>query len=304
VYTVPPDRIIAGASIATLRAVRTHVVLGTLCLLWSGAFAAIKVLVDSGMSGRDVTVVREAIVLPVFVLLLWRAGRPRDAGRHGVLLIVIGGFLGVGLYTLAVALSEEHTASGTTSLLVASSPAFSLVLALLAGQETATAGRVGGIASALTGVAVVIYGTGQSLGADDLAGPAFALLAALAWAGSAVVMKPALRPGNVVAATAVANVAGILALAPLVRPSAFSGLVDFGPKEWFALVYLSFGCTLLGYLLFTEGLRLVPASVANTYLLAVPPLSVVIGAVALGESITAWIVAGAALIVTGIALAR
>jgi drug/metabolite transporter (DMT)-like permease len=300
---VPPDRIIAGASIATLRAVRTHVVLGTLCLLWSGAFAGIKVLVDSGMSGRDVTVVREAIVLPVFVFLLWRTGRPRDAGRHGALLIAIGGILGVGLYTLAVALSEETAASGTTALLVASSPAFSLVFALLVGQETATAGRVGGIAAALAGVAVVIYGTGQSVGVD-LAGASFALLAALAWAGSAVVMKPALRPGNVVAATALANVVGIIALAPLARPAAFSALAGFGPKEWFALIYLSFGCTLLGYLLFTEGLRLVPASVANTYLLAVPPLSVVIGAVALGESITVWIVAGAALIVTGIALAR
>jgi drug/metabolite transporter (DMT)-like permease len=284
--------------------VRTHVVLGTLCLLWSGAFAGIKVLVDSGMSGRDVTVVREAIVLPVFVFLLWRTGRPRDAGRHGAMLIAIGGILGVGLYTLAVALSEETAASGTTALLVASSPAFSLVFALLVGQETVTAGRAGGIASALAGVAVVIYGTGQSVGFDDVAGAAFALLAAVAWAGSAVVMKPALRPGNVVAATALANVAGIFALAPLVRPAAFSALADFGPTEWFALIYLSFGCTLLGYLLFTEGLRLVPASVANTYLLAVPPLSVVIGAVALGESITIWIVAGAVLIVTGIALAR
>jgi drug/metabolite transporter (DMT)-like permease len=284
--------------------VRVHVVLGTLCLLWSGAFAGIKVIVDSGMTGRDLTVVREAIVLPAFVFLLWRTGRPRDAGRRGVILIAIGGMLGVGLYTLAVALSEQTAASGTTALLVASSPAFSLVLALMVGQETATAGRVGGIAAAMAGVGAVVYGTGQSVGADDLAGPAFALLAAVAWAGSAVVMKPALRPGSVVAATALANVAGIVALAPLVRPAAFSALGDFGPKEWLALIYLSFGCTLVGYLLFTEGLRLVPASVANTYLLAVPPLSVVIGAVALGESITVWIVAGAALIVTGIALAR
>jgi drug/metabolite transporter (DMT)-like permease len=282
---------------------RAHLVLGSLCLLWSGAFAAIKVIVDSGMAGRDLTVVREAIVLPAFILLLVRAGRPRDAGPHGGLRIVVGGILSVGVYTLFVALSEQTAASGTTSLIVAVSPAFALVLALAVGQERASAGRVAGIAMSMAGVGAVVYGTGQHVGSADVTGPVYAAIAALAWAASTVIMKPALREGSVVGATALANVAGIVALAPLLRPSAFSALGSFGPEEWFALAYLSFGCTLAGYLLFTEGLRLVPASVANAYLLAVPPLSVVIGAVLLDESITAWVVAGAALIVSGIALA-
>ncbi len=283
---------------------RAHLVLGALCLLWSGAFAAIKVVVDSGMAPRDLTVVRYAIVLPAFLVLLRRVGWPRNSGPHGTGRIVIGGVLSVMVYPLAVALSEETAASGTTSLIVAVAPAFALALALLVGQEALSLPRAAGIGLAVAGVGAVVYGTGQEVGAAAVAGPAYAVLAALAWAASTVVTKPALQQGNVVAATALSNLAGILALLPLLRMSAFDGLAAFGPTEWFALLYLSLGCSLLGYLLWTEGLRLVPASVATAYLLAIPPLSVVIGAVALGEQITVWVVAGAAAIVTGIALAR
>jgi drug/metabolite transporter (DMT)-like permease len=41
-----------------------------------------------------------------------------------------------------------------------------------------------------------------------------------------------------------------------------------------------------------------------SYLYCVPPLAVVIGAVALGESVTGWLVLGGALVIGGVAVAQ
>ena len=52
------------------------------------------------------------------------------------------------------------------------------------------------------------------------------------------------------------------------------------------------------------GLRGLGPTRAVTYAYVIPPLAVVIGALTLDEPVTAWLVAGGALVVAGVALAQ
>jgi drug/metabolite transporter (DMT)-like permease len=63
-------------------------------------------------------------------------------------------------------------------------------------------------------------------------------------------------------------------------------------------------CTLAGYVLWTVGLRVLDPSRAVAYLYGVPVVAVAVGALTLGESVTAWLLVGGLLVVGGVALAQ
>ena len=70
------------------------------------------------------------------------------------------------------------------------------------------------------------------------------------------------------------------------------------------LLYLGVLATFVGYILWNFGLRGLGPTRAVTYTYAISPLAVVIGAIVLDETLTAWLVVGGALVVGGIALAQ
>ena len=63
-------------------------------------------------------------------------------------------------------------------------------------------------------------------------------------------------------------------------------------------------CTLFAYNAWGMALRRLDASRAVAYMYGVPPLAILIGAVALGETVTIWLGLGAALVVGGVAIAQ
>jgi drug/metabolite transporter (DMT)-like permease len=70
------------------------------------------------------------------------------------------------------------------------------------------------------------------------------------------------------------------------------------------VLYLAIVCTFCGYLGWNAGLRGLGATRAVAYTYAIPALAVGLGAVALGERVTGWLVAGGALIVLGVGLVQ
>jgi drug/metabolite transporter (DMT)-like permease len=70
------------------------------------------------------------------------------------------------------------------------------------------------------------------------------------------------------------------------------------------VLYLGVVCTLLGYVGWNVGLRGLGPTRAVSYAYGIPPLAVLVGALTLDEPVTAWLVAGGALVVAGVALAQ
>lgn len=70
------------------------------------------------------------------------------------------------------------------------------------------------------------------------------------------------------------------------------------------VLYLGVVCTFLGYIGWNVGLRGLGPTGAVSYAYGIAPLAVAIGALTLDEPVTAWLVAGGALVVAGVALAQ
>ena len=284
---------------------RAHLSLLAVVVVWAGSFSVIKSLLDHGVGALDIALVRYAIAAPGFALILWRKGglpglTRRDAVRVGAagLLIVLG-------YHLSLNIGESSTTSGVAALVVALAPGMTLVLASVLGLDRMGRRQVAGLAVAFAGVAVVVaLGTGESLSLESVKGPLIVVGAPLSFALYNVLLKPLLGRHDLLALTAATSLVGTVGLIPLARRSTLDTVSGASAHDAVLLLYLGVLATLLGYIFWNVGLKGLGPTRAVSYTYAVSPLAVVIGAVALDEPLTAWLVLGAALVVGGIAAAQ
>jgi drug/metabolite transporter (DMT)-like permease len=283
---------------------RAHLALGLMVTLWSGAFVGIKAALDTGIGTSDLVVVRFLLAAPAFALVAF-ARRPLGITRAALPRIVLGGVFGVAVYQLTLNEGALRTTAGVTSLIIASCPALTLLIARATGLERLTPARVGGIALAFSGIAVVaIWAPGQGLELDHLAGPLWVLAASLAWAVYSIVMKPALATGDSLGITAASTLAGAVCTLPFVRPSTVDVIVHLTLDQLLILLWLSLAVTVIGYLAWNEGVRGLDASRASVYLYPITPLSLLAAVVLLDEPWSPALGISCVLVLAGVALAQ
>ncbi|MDX6377408.1 MAG: hypothetical protein QOE98_1711 [Gaiellaceae bacterium] len=283
---------------------RAHLALGLMVTLWSGAFVGIKAALDTGIGTSDLVVVRFLLAAPAFALVAL-ARRPLGITRAALPRIVLGGVFGVAVYQLTLNEGALRTTAGVTSLIIASCPALTLLIARATGLERLTPARVGGIALAFSGIAVVaIWAPGQGLELDHLAGPLWVLAASLAWAVYSIVMKPALATGDSLGITAASTLAGAVCTLPFVRPSTVDVIVHLTLDQLLILLWLSLAVTVIGYLAWNEGVRGLDASRASVYLYPITPLSLLAAVVLLDEPWSPALGISCVLVLAGVALAQ
>lgn len=282
-----------------------HVSLLLVVIVWAGAFAAIKALLDHGTAAEDIAILRYLVAAPGFGFLLWRAGGLPGLNGRDALRILAAGALVVAGYHISLNVGERYTTAGAAALVVALAPAMTVALALGLRLEGFSRARMLGIATAFAGVAVVVLlGSGEEISLENTQGPLIVLGAPLAFALYNVLLLPLFRRYGVLALTAATSLAGMVALVPFARRSTFEGLGGTTAGDLALVLYLGIVCTLLGYIAWNVGLRGLGASRAVAYAYGIPPLAVLTGAVALDEPVTLWLVLGGGLVVAGVALAQ
>lgn len=286
-------------------ATRSHLAVLGVVVVWAGSFSVIKALLDHGVEALDIAIVRYAIALPGFALILWhKGGLPgltrRDAGR-----VVAAGLLVVLGYHLSLNVGTRYTTASVAALVVALAPGMTLVLATLVGLDRMRARQVVGLAVAFAGVMVVVsLGAGETLSFESAKGPLIVVGAPLSFALYNVLLKPLFARHDLLALTAAASLAGTVGLLPLVRRSTLETAIDVSAADAALLLYLGVLATLLGYIVWNVGLRGLGPTRAVAYTYAISPLAVVIAAVVLDEPVTLWLALGGALVVGGIAAAQ
>jgi drug/metabolite transporter (DMT)-like permease len=287
------------------RSAAAHASLVAVVVVWAGAFAAIKALLDHGTSAADVAILRYVVALPGFAFVLWRAGGLPGLHRGDAVRIVAAGALVVAGYHVSLNVGTRSTTAGTAALVVALAPAITVALALALGLERPARRLLLGLGTAFAGVAIVVLlGAGEELSLDNARGPLIVLGAPLAFALYNVLLQPLLARYGVMALTAATSLVGMLALAPLARSSTLGELERMSAGDLGLILYLGVVCTLLGYIAWNVGLRGLGPTRAVSYAYGIPPLAVVLGAVTLDEPVTGWLLVGGALIVLGVALAQ
>jgi O-acetylserine/cysteine efflux transporter len=192
-----------------------------------------------------------------------------------------------------------RTSVSHAALLVGAVPVLVALIAAGLGQGVARPATWGGYAVALAGVALVAGagGAGSSLGGDLL------VLASVALSAVFVVVQPRLLAGRDPAAvTAVQFLAGAGVALP------FAAVVEGAPPAAgvagpvLALGALAIAGTLLPFWLFAFGQSRVPAELAGAFLNLEPLVGAAAGWLAFGEAAAAGQLAGAAVVLVGIAL--
>ena len=270
---------------------------------WAGSFAAIKALVDHGLHSPDIAISRYLIAAPGFAAALVVSGGLPGLTRRDALRLLVAGIMVVAVYHLALNAGERDTTAGTASVVVASAPGMTLVMALVLGMERFSARRVAGLAVAFAGVVtVVLLGAGEQLSFASAKGPLLVLASPAAFAAYNVLVKPLLARFRAIAVTAAASLVGTVALLPFSASGTAGRVADMDASDWALVLYLGLACTLAGYVVWTIALRWLDPSRTVAYLYGIPVLAVSIGAVTLGESVTLWLAAGGALVIGGVAL--
>ena len=272
-------------------------------VVWASAFVGIRDLVGVFSPGT-IALGRLSVGVLALGVVVWRTGW-RPVARRDLLLIVASGVAWFAIYNLALNEAERHVDAGTAAMLTNLGPIFIAVFAFVFLGETLPPRLLAGIAIAFGGAVVIGLATSSASGAGEssLLGIGLCVLAALLYGMGVTFQKPALRNVSPLQVTWLACLTGwliCLVFTPtLVREVQGARVTDLA---W--LVYLGLFPTSLGFLTWTYALSRTAAGRlgATTYL--VPPVTILISWVLLGEIPPALAIAGGASCIVGVIVAR
>jgi drug/metabolite transporter (DMT)-like permease len=272
-----------------------------LVLAWSSSFSVVKVGLDYSppvlfAGGRTLL---SGIIMSA-VALVW-GGSPnlRRDWRVFAFLGMFNVVLFIGAQTFAVL----YLPSGTAAVLIYLQPILVGVLAWTVLGEPLTVTKVAGLLLGFAGiVAVSSAGLLDAAGEVTLVGVVSGVASALSWAIGTVGFKKYEARISTLWAVALPFLAGGAALTTLglfLEP--LSGITSSGPLVA-SVLYSAFIGTGLAWLLFFGLVRAGEASRVASFIFVVPLAAVAIGAAVLDETLGPSLLAGAALIVSGIYL--
>ncbi|NDP43592.1 MAG: DMT family transporter [Aromatoleum sp.] len=276
--------------------------LALVALIWGGTFIAGRIATME-MSPATAALWRYLIACAALVIAAFalEGGLPRLSQRQWVAVTLLGA-TGVFAYNLCFMFGMKTVAAGRASLIVALNPAMIMLGSALILRERIEARKVLGIAIALAGAAIVI-GRGNPLALlSGAAGTGEALMfgCALSWMAFTLIAKRVMRGLSPLAMTTYASLLGTVMLALAVTLTGAEFIPHFSPAGAVALVFLGVLGTAVAFVWFNDGVRVLGPSRAAVFINLVPVAAVTLGVLLLGETVDAPVIAGGALVVTGV----
>jgi drug/metabolite transporter (DMT)-like permease len=274
-----------------------------LSILWGGSFFFVGVVVKT-VPPFTIVLLRVAIAAAALHLVLRATRSPMPWDARTWLAFFCMGLLNNAIPFSLIAWGQTHIASGLASILNATTPLFTVLVAhALTADERLSKGRIVGVLLGLAGVVALIGPQALvGLGKDVLA--QFAVLgAALSYGFAATFGRRFRRMGVSPLATATGQVTAsstlILPVALIIdRPWT---LPSPGLPVWAAILGLALLATALAYILFFR--ILASAGAVNLMLVTflIPVSAILLGSAFLGETLAAMDFVGMALIGLGLA---
>ncbi|HEY3683296.1 MAG TPA: DMT family transporter [Streptosporangiaceae bacterium] len=256
---------------------RSVLALAATVVLWASAFAAIRVALPgygvAGLSFARLAVASAALAVAA-PLLKVRLPRARDLP-----LIALCGATGMSAYQALLNWGEVHVPAGTASLLIATAPVFSVAFAAGFLGERLSRVKVLGSAVAVAGAAVIALAGGDA----RYSGGAWLVLAAAVVQGAYhTATKPLLRRYTGLEVACYAMWSGTLFLLPL-APDAVRAAVHAPPQATLAAVFLGLLPSAVGFVTWGYAVARLTVTAATAALYLVPPVTLLVAYVWLGE---------------------
>ena len=268
-------------------------------VLWAAAFVGIRA---AGSSFSPGALALGRLTLGSFLLgaLTFSRSVVRPTRRE-LLLLIVAGLLWFGVYNVVLNDAERRVDAGTASMLVLIAPIFIVALAAAFLKERTTPYLLFGGALALAGVMVIGFAT--STGQATLVGVILCLIAALSSAIGMVAEKPALNRISALQATWTCCAVGALVCLPFAPTLVHElGVAPAGGIAW--LLFLGIFPTSIAFTAWAYALARGSAGRLALTAYLVPPITIAMSWLILGETPRLAAVLGGALCLVGVYVAR
>ncbi|ARP87482.1 EamA family transporter [Bordetella genomosp. 9] len=263
-------------------------------LVWGVNFVVIKI----GLHGIPPMLLGALRFMLAAVPAVFFVKRPAIATRW---LIAYGATISLGQFAFLFYAMAVGMPAGLASVVLQAQAFFTVGLSALFLHERFRAHNAAGLIVAACGLALIGEQGGDAM---TLAGFCLTLCAALMWALGNIVTKKAGK----------ADMLGLVVWGSLVPPLPFlafswffegpdrihAAFTSIGASSVFAVLYLSFGATLVGYGLWARLMSRYPAAQVAPFSLLVPVLGLASAALLLDEVLTLPQITGAALVMAGL----
>ncbi|HJW42600.1 MAG TPA: EamA family transporter [Rhizomicrobium sp.] len=274
-----------------------HILLATMvALVWGSNFVVIKIAL-AHLPPLLFAALRFTFAFLPAAFFIPRPAVPwRNLAAYGLL-------IGAGQFGLLYIAMKGSISPGSASLVIQLQVFFTIALAAHLTSERL---------HAFQGVALVLAAVGLALiamhGGSDATplGLCLTVLAALCWASGNIVARASGGAGMLgyVVWSSLFAIPPLIALSLVFegRTAIAQGLSSADATTWAAVLYQSFGNTLLGYGSWAYLLARHPAATISPFALLVPVVGLASSALLTGEPLQSWKLAAAGLVLSGLAL--
>lgn len=272
---------------------------------WGGMYVAGRV-VSAAVPAMSAGFLR-FLIAGGLLSAIWlnQKNRMLPAGKQWLPLFFLA-FTGIFLYNFFFFNGMQTVPAGRAAIIVTTNPTFTAILARIIFKEPMPLRKLIGITLAGAG-AFYVVSHGEPLNIFNNAisrGDLFLFGGALSWTAYSLCSKLT-RDLSAVTAITFSCLIGCLMLVPFaLHEGILSGILNYTWQVWSALLYIGVCCTVLSYVWFNQGIQCLGAQRASLFINLVPGITVVMGALFLGETITPDIVIGVLVVCFGIFLAN
>ncbi|MGI6192141.1 MAG: DMT family transporter [Christensenellales bacterium] len=273
--------------------------LGTI-LVWGSTFIASKILLEI-VTPAQLMCSRFVIAYAVLWVLRpkWEKTALKDEARIFVL-----GFLGCTLYFLAENNALNFTLAANVSIIIASAPILTAVLAhFFTGEKKLGKNTFLGFLLAFFGVALVVFNGAVVLKLNPV-GDLLSLGAALCWAVYSVGITPLLNKIHPIAVTRKMMLYGLITTLPVAlmqgTPLPLSTMLS--GKFLFSLLFLGVFGSGVCYVTWNMAMSRIGIVLSNNYIYINPFVTLITAALFLNEPVSVMGIVGAVLIIGGVAV--
>jgi drug/metabolite transporter (DMT)-like permease len=280
-----------------------YVRLALVAAIWGSTFIAGRV-VSAEMSATTAAFGRFLIAtLALVVLVLVKEhGLPRLSLRQWMAFTLLGA-LGVAVYAFLFMYGLQTVTASRGSLIMALVPAATMLGGALFLHEPLTRPRVLGVALALVGVAVELGGGNPlKLFTGPIGYGEVALFGCVvAWSAYTLLGKRIMGDGmSPLAATTCAALTGTAILFVACAVTGDLAIPNATWKGWLSLAFMGVLGTAIAYTWFFDGVKAIGPARAAVFINLVPVVAITLGVALLGERLDLSMVAGAALVISGV----
>lgn len=280
--------------------------IGLLCaiftiLVWGSTFIFSKLLLAQ-FTPAQVMLVRFTLA---YVVLLVLRPRPFRLTFQQNLLYIAMALTGNTLYFLAENVALTYTMAANVSIIVAAAPIFTAILAHIVGIEDLHRSVIGGFAVAFLGVILVVL-NGTLVLKLNPKGDFLALLAGLSWAFYSVLSTRQSARTDILLATRRVMLYGAITTLPIVLfqrvPFPTAALSD--PSILGSFLFLGVFGSGICYVLWNTAFQCLGVVYTNSFIYAMPFVTVLSAFLILGEPISPLAIIGAVLITAGMVFSK